>query len=52
MRPQAVTITGVRALLQEIGTVFELAFEPHKLDALDGTTVVMRMDVADHAATT
>lgn len=38
-------LSGYRALMEQITTLFELAFEPPRLYALDETTVVVRMNV-------
>jgi ketosteroid isomerase-like protein len=45
-------IDGYVALMREIGELFELAFEPRGLYAVDETTVLLRMQVTFSARTT
>ncbi len=45
-------LSGYRALMQQIRTPFELAFEPHGLYALDETTVIVRTNVTFSARST
>ena len=45
-------INGYRALREQIATLFELAFEPPGVCALDETTVVVRMNVMFNARST
>ena len=45
-------LSGYRTLMQQISTLFELAFEPRGLYALDETTVVVRMNVTFNARST
>ncbi|MGZ4305737.1 MAG: nuclear transport factor 2 family protein [Solirubrobacteraceae bacterium] len=45
-------LNGYRALMEQITTLFELAFDPPGLYALDETTVVVRMNVTFTARST
>jgi ketosteroid isomerase-like protein len=45
-------VEGYIALMQEIGSLFELAFEPQGVHALDDRTVVLRMNVTFTARST
>lgn len=45
-------LNGYRALMEQIATLFELAFEPPRVHALDETTVVVRMNVTFNARST
>jgi ketosteroid isomerase-like protein len=45
-------LSGYRALIEQISTLFELAFEPPGLFALDEATVVVRMNVTFIARST
>ena len=45
-------LDGYRALMQQISTLFELAFEVRGVHALDETTVIVRMEVTFTARST
>jgi ketosteroid isomerase-like protein len=45
-------VDGYVALMQQIGGLFQLAFEPQGLYALDATTVLLRMQVTFTARST
>lgn len=45
-------VDGYIALMQEIGSLFELAFEPQGVHALDARTAVLRMNVTFTARST
>ena len=45
-------VDGYVALLQQIGSMFELEFEPHGLHALDEHRVLLQMDVTFTARST
>jgi len=45
-------VAGYVALMQRIGELFELEFEPESLDAIDDATVVLRMHVTFTARST